>query len=128
MKKRSIGLRLEEETIIKTEKLLKELKEKGYQDISLSEFVRQSIEKWTYFYENIEKGNSLLILQTQGMDSKELMEFVEDIKKLQEKTDSMKLKILYTSVLNEMSFNIPRIIEISKKQAIEELIKKIEEK
>lgn len=130
MRDKLLQVRVSEEEKNKINEIVQELKNNGSQpDIDTSSLVRQSLDKWHKTYMDIEKGNSLVILQTSGFDTDDLRGMFTDLKKIRDEAKEKgneKLTFFYNSLINEMEFNISRILDTTKKMAMEELKKELQ--
>lgn len=130
MRDKLLQVRVSEEEKNKINEIVQELKNNGSQpDIDTSSLVRQSLDKWYKTYMDIERGNSLVILQTSGFDTDDLRGMFADLKKIRDEAKEKgneKLTFFYNSLINEMEFNISRILDTTKKMAMEELKKELQ--
>lgn len=117
-----VGVRFSNDEIRNLEALVAEVKEAHQPNLTVSELVRQSTQRWEQFYKETAIGNSLVVLKTAGMSADELNEFVEGIKQLKKQASSPLLKALYSDLLKEMSFNIPVIVRMEKERQIKEIL------
>lgn len=128
MAKASKTIRLEKGLIEKIDKLVVELQEKGQQpNVTFSDLVRQSLERWIGVYKSIEEGETLIIAKTRRLKAEDLKEIFEGLKKERDASDNELIKVFYNHIINELEFNIDRILDVTKEIQREELKKVIKE-
>lgn len=126
-----VRVRLTEEEEIALDSMVKELKEKGLQpNATSSSLVRQALEKWYQFYNQIEAGNVVMVLKTRGLEGQDIKTMYEGLSRLsnEAKTEGReKLVAFYESMKTELDFSISKILEDTNRISKEKLLRELED-
>lgn len=113
---RLLQVRLTEEELETIQALVSELREKNYQPgITISELVRQAIERWESIYRDIEAGNYPVVLKTGQLGKDGLQELLNGLADLQNSAQNPALKQLLDDLRSGLFLHAGEILKISKK-------------
>lgn len=113
---RLLQVRLTEEELETIQALVSELREKNYQPgITISELVRQAIERWESIYRDIEAGNYPVVLKTGQLGKDGLQELLNGLADLQNSAQNPALKQLLDDLRTGLFLHAGEILKISKK-------------
>lgn len=110
MKNKLLQIRIDQELADKMENTIEDLKEKGHQpNVTISEFIRQSIERWIEFYNQIEEGKTLAMLKTEEFSLKDLTELNDILLEIAEKTENEKIRKFLVALEDRLIWEVPRL-------------------
>lgn len=115
MKEKRMQIRLKQDLADEIDKTIVDIKAKGYQPkINVSEFMRQSAEKWIETYEDIELGKTNVMLPTEDLYMAGYGELTEGLIKLAGEVKSEEVKKILLYLDNRLSYEMPKIQEREK--------------
>lgn len=110
MKNKLLQIRIDQELVNEMNNTIETLKERGYQpNVTTSEFIRQSVQRWIEFYNQIEEGKTLAMLKTEEFNLKDLTELNDILLEVAEKTENEKIKKFLVALEDRLVYEIPRL-------------------